>query len=89
MKIFAIGMNYAAHHQELHGTLKRPDRPVIFTKADSALLNQVIETIAERKMESDVDSLFTETETTALEGDCSHLDSFELMAFFVVKEPAA
>lgn len=40
MKIFAIGMNYAAHNQELHGTVKRPDVPVIFTKADSALLNQ-------------------------------------------------
>ena len=40
MKIFAIGMNYAAHNQELHGTLKRPEEPVIFTKADSALLNQ-------------------------------------------------
>ena len=40
MKIFAIGMNYAAHNQELHGTLRRPDEPVIFTKADSALLNQ-------------------------------------------------
>lgn len=38
MKIFAIGMNYAAHNQELHGTVKRPDEPVIFTKADSALL---------------------------------------------------
>ena len=34
-----------------------------------------------------VDSLFTSTETTALEGDCSHLDAFELVAFFVVKEP--
>ena len=40
MKIFAIGMNYATHNQELHGTLKRPDMPVIFTKADSAILNQ-------------------------------------------------
>ena len=40
MKIFAIGMNYAAHNQELHGTLKRPDEPVIFTKADSALLTR-------------------------------------------------
>ena len=40
MKIFAIGMNYAAHNQELHGTLKRPDEPVIFMKADSAILNQ-------------------------------------------------
>ena len=38
MKIFAIVMNYAAHNKELHDTLKRPDEPVIFTKADSALL---------------------------------------------------
>ena len=38
MKIFAVGMNYAAHNLELHDTLKRPDEPVIFTKADSALL---------------------------------------------------
>ena len=40
MKIFAIGMNYAAHNQELVATLKRPDEPVIFTKADSSILNQ-------------------------------------------------
>lgn len=49
MKIFAVGMNYVAHNKELHqlqvgernsGTemQKRPDSPVIFTKADSALL---------------------------------------------------
>lgn len=31
-------MNYAAHNKELHGTLKRPDEPVIFLKADSSLL---------------------------------------------------
>src|SRR5574344_1059078 len=38
MKIFAIGMNYAEHNKALHGTLNRPDEPVIFTKADTALL---------------------------------------------------
>ena len=38
MKIFCIGMNYAAHNKELHGTLKKPDEPVIFLKADSSLL---------------------------------------------------
>ena len=31
-------MNYAAHNKELHGTLKKPDEPVIFLKADSSLL---------------------------------------------------
>ena len=45
MKIFAIGMNYAAHNKELQrlqvgdaNELVKPDEPVIFTKADSALL---------------------------------------------------
>ena len=38
MKIFAVGMNYLEHNKELHGTLYKPEQPVIFTKADSALL---------------------------------------------------
>ena len=31
-------MNYIQHNQELEGKLYKPERPVIFTKADSALL---------------------------------------------------
>jgi 2-keto-4-pentenoate hydratase/2-oxohepta-3-ene-1,7-dioic acid hydratase in catechol pathway len=38
MKIFAVGMNYAQHNKELDGALYKPATPVIFTKADSALL---------------------------------------------------
>lgn len=38
MKIFAVGMNYIQHNKELDGTLYKPGEPVIFTKADSALL---------------------------------------------------
>ncbi|MBQ9285294.1 MAG: fumarylacetoacetate hydrolase family protein [Bacteroidaceae bacterium] len=38
MKIFAVGMNYAEHNKELHGSLFKTEEPVIFTKADSALL---------------------------------------------------
>lgn len=38
MKIFAVGMNYIQHNKELDGTLYRPETPVIFTKADTALL---------------------------------------------------
>lgn len=38
MKIFAVGMNYAEHNKELDGSLYKPEAPVIFTKADSALL---------------------------------------------------
>ena len=38
MKIFGIGMNYAAHNKELHNSLLYIGDPVVFTKADSALL---------------------------------------------------
>lgn len=38
MKIFATGMNYIQHNKELDGALYKPEAPVIFTKADSALL---------------------------------------------------
>ena len=38
MKIFGIGMNYAAHNKELQNSLLYIEDPVVFTKADSALL---------------------------------------------------
>lgn len=40
MKIFGIGMNYVEHNKELEGALYITDDPVIFTKADSALLTR-------------------------------------------------
>lgn len=40
MKIFAIGMNYLVHNKALHDTLSKPEEPVIFCKADSALLKE-------------------------------------------------
>ena len=38
MKIFGVGMNYLQHTEELDGRAYRPQEPVIFLKADSALL---------------------------------------------------
>lgn len=38
MKIFAVGLNYPQHNKELNETLYKGEVPVIFTKADSALL---------------------------------------------------
>ena len=38
MKIFAVGMNYARHNKTPNETLLGKEMPVIFTKADSALL---------------------------------------------------
>lgn len=39
MKIFGIGFNYLEHNKELEKTLIKREEPVIFTKADSALLS--------------------------------------------------
>lgn len=39
MKIFGIGMNYAAHNDELRVADINLEDPVVFTKADSALLS--------------------------------------------------
>lgn len=38
MKILAVGRNYAEHIKELHN--ERPDKPVIFSKPDTAVLRQ-------------------------------------------------
>jgi 2-keto-4-pentenoate hydratase/2-oxohepta-3-ene-1,7-dioic acid hydratase in catechol pathway len=38
MKIFGVGMNYLPHTQELDGRAYKPFEPVVFIKADSALL---------------------------------------------------
>lgn len=38
MKIFCLAMNYPQHNKMLHGTLDKPEKPVIFCKPDSALL---------------------------------------------------
>lgn len=40
MKIFAVGMNYAAHCRELHDAEPLPSEPVIFMKPDTALLRE-------------------------------------------------
>ena len=38
MKIFAVGMNYAEHNKTQNEALSGKETPVLFTKADSALL---------------------------------------------------
>ena len=57
-------------------------------EAYSALLSDAIKSMIENKQERDIDSLFTPGETTALVGDIKGLDDFELIAFFVVREPS-
>lgn len=51
----------------------------------SALLNGAINSIIDKKEESDIDSLFSAGGTSALLSEVSGLDSFELICFLVVK----
>ena len=74
---------------ELCKAFNRETRDGFKMEAYSGLLTKAIETIAAKKEESDIDSLFSSTETTALDGEYANLEAFELMAFFVVKEREA
>lgn len=51
----------------------------------SELLHQSIDSIISVKEESDIDSLFSLGETTALKGESKGLDNFELITFLVIK----
>ena len=51
----------------------------------SRLLHKAVESIIEVKSEQEIDSLFSEGTTTALEHRVKGLDDFELIAFLVIK----
>ena len=51
----------------------------------SDLLQDAIHSIIEVKEESDIMSLFSEGETTALTDEIQGLDDFELICFLVIK----
>lgn len=52
----------------------------------SDLLGKAVASIVEQKEESDIDSLFSFGETTALVGDIRGLDDFELICFLIIKK---
>ena len=54
-------------------------------QAISDLLNQAIHSMIESKAESDLDSLFSGKQTTALVNSIQGLDDFELLGFVVVQ----
>ncbi len=54
-------------------------------KAYSKLLGDAIASIVAKKEESDIDSLFSFGETSALENPIRGLDDFELICFFVIR----
>ena len=51
----------------------------------SDLLGKAVASIVEQKEQSDIDSLFSFGETTALVGDIRGLDDFELICFLIIK----
>ena len=51
----------------------------------SELLQKAVGTIVDQKEESDLESLFSFVETTALVDDIKGLDDFELICFLVIK----
>ena len=51
----------------------------------SDLLGKAVASIVEQKEQSDIDSLFSFGETTALVGDIKGLDDFELICFLIIK----
>ena len=53
----------------------------------SNLLQQAIDSIVQIKEESDIDSLFSLGETTALKGEIKGLDDLELITFLIVRKP--
>lgn len=52
----------------------------------SELLQQAVASIVQQKEQSDLESLFSFGETTALVGDIAGLDDFELICFLVIKK---
>lgn len=51
----------------------------------SSLLQSAIESIVAVKSESDIESLFSLGETTALQGEIKGLDDFELITFLIIR----
>jgi hypothetical protein len=54
----------------------------------SKLLQNAIQSIMQTKEEKDIDSLFRQGGTTALDNNIKGLDDFELIAFLIVREGA-
>ena len=52
----------------------------------NTLLQTAIDSIVSIKEETDIESLFSMGETTALQGEIKGLDDFELITFLIIKE---
>ena len=77
---------YTEPLMELCRPFNRETRDGRNMKAYSKLLGDAIASIIARKEESDIDSLFSFGETSALTNPIKGLDDFELICFLVVKE---
>ena len=70
---------------ELYHAFNRETKDGRDMESVSLLLNDAINSIVDRKEESDIDSLFKAGGTTALHAAVSGLDDFELICFLMVR----
>lgn len=77
--------NKAEHDSELCAALNKETADGRKMVRYSSLLQSAIESIVAVKSESDIESLFTLGETTALQGEIKGLDDFELITFLIVR----
>lgn len=73
------------YDRELCARLNRETNDGRHMEHYSELLQKAIDSIVKIKEESDIDSLFSMGETTALSGEIKGLDDFELITFLIIK----
>ncbi len=78
--------NKTEHDPVLFAALNRETADGRRMEHYSRLLQSAIESIVAVKSESDIESLFSLGETTALQGEIKGLDDFELITFLIIKE---
>lgn len=77
--------NKAEHNPALCAALNKETADGRKMERYSNLLQSAIESIVEVKTESDIESLFSLGETSALQGEIKGLDDFELVTFLIIR----
>lgn len=78
--------NKAGHDATLCAALNKETADGRKMERYSRLLQSAIDSIVAVKEESDIESLFSVGETTALQGEIKGLDDFELITFLIIKK---
>ena len=87
LKSMLANDNVKARFKEILGK-KAPGfiSSIVAVANSNTLLQKAIDSIVSIKEETDIESLFSVGETTALKGEIKGLDDFELITFLIIKE---